>query len=78
MMGVPHHVTQRGNARRFVLDSDADRLVYLSLLREYIVLHELSLLAYCLMSNHVHLVVIPQEKASLALAMKKTHGQYAT
>jgi putative transposase len=30
----PHHLTQRGNGRRFVLDSDADRSVYLNLLRE--------------------------------------------
>jgi putative transposase len=30
--GVPHHITQRGNARRDVFDSDAERLVYLSLL----------------------------------------------
>jgi putative transposase len=78
MVDVPHDVTQRGNARRLILDSDADRLVYLSLLREYIVFHEVSLLAYCLMSSHVHLVVIPRKKNSLALAMKQTHGQYAT
>src|SRR5271154_3286534 len=26
---VPHHVTQRGNARRFILDCDADRMAYL-------------------------------------------------
>ena len=78
MVDVPHHVTQRGNARRFLLDRDADRLVYLSLLGEYIVFHEVSLLAYCLMSNHVHLAVIPCKKNSLSRAMKQTHGQYAT
>jgi hypothetical protein len=33
-LGVPHHITQRGNARRFILDSDADRKVYLDLLRQ--------------------------------------------
>jgi hypothetical protein len=32
---VPHHVTQRGNARQYILDSDADRMVYLDLLRRY-------------------------------------------
>ena len=31
---VPHHITQRGNARRFMLDCDADRKIYLDLLRE--------------------------------------------
>ena len=56
---VPHHVTQRGNARQYILDSDADRMVYLDLLRCHAQLHELSLVGYCLMSNHVHLVAIP-------------------
>ena len=37
---VPHHVTQRGNARRFLLDSGADRMVYRSLLKGYVALYE--------------------------------------
>jgi putative transposase len=74
---VPHHVTQRGNARRYVLDSDTDRAVYLDLLRQYTQLHHLSLIGYCLMSNHVHLVVIPHTKDSLSVALKQTHGRYA-
>ena len=56
---VPHHVTQRGNARRFILDCDADRMAYLNLLRRNIELHGLGLIGYCLMSNHVHLVLTP-------------------
>jgi hypothetical protein len=39
---VPHHVTQRGNARQFILNSDADRRVYLDLLRQYAQLHQVS------------------------------------
>ncbi len=76
-VGIPHHVTQRGNARQFILSSDADRLVYLELLREYALLHQLSVLGYCLMSNHVHLVVIPQQNDALAKGLKHTHGRYA-
>ena len=53
---VQHHVTQRGNGRRFVLDSDADRTIYLKLLRENIVLYGVALIGYCLMSNHIHLI----------------------
>jgi hypothetical protein len=34
VVGVSHHVTQRGNARRYILDPDSDRMVYLFLLRE--------------------------------------------
>ena len=78
VVGVAHHVTQRGNARQFILSCDADRLVYLELLREYSALHQLSILGYCLMSNHVHLVVIPQESHALAKAPKHTHGRYAS
>ena len=78
VVDVAHHVTQRGNARRYILDSDPDHVVYLSLLREYIETYQLSLLGYCLMSNHVHLVGIPHKSSSLALACKQTHGRYAS
>jgi hypothetical protein len=57
---VAHHVTQRGNARRFILECDADREVYLNLLWEDVGLRGVSLVGYCLMSNHVHLVAIPR------------------
>jgi putative transposase len=77
-VGVAHHVTQRGNGRRFLLESDADRRVYLDLLRENLALHEVLLVGYCLMSNHVHLVVIPADADGLALAMKHTHGRHAS
>ncbi|MGC1482658.1 MAG: transposase [Candidatus Acidiferrum sp.] len=78
VVNVPHHVTQRGNARQFLLASDSERLVYLELLRHYAKLHDLSLLGYCLMSNHVHLVILPRRAESLALALKHTHGRYAS
>ena len=57
---VPHHVTQRGNARQVIFGDDSDRLTYLDLLRQHCDLYRLSLLGYCLMSNHVHLVVVPR------------------
>ena len=75
--GTAHHITQRGNARRFILDCDVDRLTYLQLLSESCQLHQMTLVGYCLMSNHVHLVGIPQREDSLGRAMKRTHGQYA-
>src|SRR5271166_5527345 len=72
-----HHVTQRGNARRFILNSDADREVYLHLLGENLELHSVSPIGFCPMSNHVHLVATPQKADSLAKALKQTHGRYA-
>ena len=74
---VAHHVTQRGNGRQFILASDAERIVYLHLLQQAVQLHPLSLVGYCLMSNHVHLVVIPRKAEALAKALKQAHGRYA-
>ncbi len=77
-VGVAHHVTQRGVGRRFLLESEADRQVYLCLLRENLSAHKVTLVGYCLMSNHVHLIVVPEDAEGLALSMKHTHGRYAS
>jgi len=77
IVDVPHHVTQRGNARQVILASDADRVTYLELLREYSRLYALSLLGYCLMSNHVHLIAIPHTPQALSQSLKQAHGRYA-
>jgi putative transposase len=78
VVDVPHHVTQRGNARQVILTSDTDRVIYLDLLRRYTELYQLSLLGYCLMSNHVHLVVVPRKIDALAQTLKHAHGSYAS
>ena len=44
VVNIPYHVTQRGNARQFVLACDQERAVYLELLRRYTQLRELSVL----------------------------------
>jgi putative transposase len=77
-IGVPHHVTQRGNARRLIFESDADRLVYLQLLESNCELQGLSVLGFCLMSNHVHLIVVPRRADAMALALRHAHGRYAS
>ena len=74
---APHHVTQRGNRREDVFLCDADRRRYLSLLREYSAEHGLAVAAYCLMTNHVHLVAVPAEESSLAGTLKPVHLRYA-
>jgi len=75
--GCPHHVTQRGNSREDVFFSDADRAAYLGLLSKYASKHGLAVQAYCLMTNHVHLVVVPRSEASLADTLKPLHMRYA-
>jgi putative transposase len=75
--GVPHHVTQRGNRRGPVFFTDDDRAEYLRLLHEYTVRHAVEVLAYCLMTNHVHLVVVPGTKQGLHRALKPLHMRHA-
>ena len=74
---IPHHVTQRGNGRQVIFSGDGDRRTYLELLKQYSELHGLSLLGYCLMSNHVHLLAVPGGKEALAQTLKQAHGRYA-
>jgi len=76
-VGVPHHVTQRGNNRQTVFFSNADRQVYLALLRDHCERWGLDVLGYCLMSNHVHVVGVPGAADSLAKALGRTHYDYA-
>ncbi len=75
--GVPHHITQRGNNRQVVFLLDEDRRFYLNHLRAQARHHGVRLLGYCLMSNHVHLVAIPERSDSLALALGQLHCCYA-
>lgn len=75
--GVAHHVTQRGTDRQVVFHTRNDRRVYLRLLRENSEKAGLQVLAYCLMPNHIHLVVIPEEEDSMAVALRRVHGRYA-
>ncbi len=68
--GLPHHVTQRGNRREDVFFSDDDRRAYLEWLKEYCERHAVEILAYCLMTNHVHLVAVPAGNDGLQRALK--------
>ena len=74
---TPHHVTQRGVDRQAVFFSDADRRVYLELVQHSAQQFQTRLLGYCLMSNHVHWIVIPCQPDSLARAFGEAHGRYA-
>jgi len=65
-VGCAHHITQRGNNRQDVFFVDEDRRVYLELLQEQAQKYGLEVLAYCLMTNHVHLVALPHKEDALA------------
>jgi len=76
LAGGIFHVYARGNARDAVYRDDADRLAYLRMLGRTVSKMGWWCLAYCLMDNHVHLLVeTPQ--ANLSRGMQRLHGGYA-
>jgi len=75
--GLPHHITQRGNYKQDVFLDDNDRVKYLFWIQEYSIQYKLSILAYCLMRNHVHFIVVPQREYSLAKTFNAAHMRYS-
>lgn len=76
-VGAPHHVTQRGNNRQQVFFSNSQRRTYLALLAEHAARHQLRVLGYCLMPNHVHVIAVPERLDSLAKAFGRAHNEYS-
>lgn len=75
--GLAHHVTQRGNNRQAVFFTDADRECWLQGLFAHAEALGIRLLAYCLMTNHVHVVLVPPEPDSLCRLMRRIQSDYA-
>lgn len=75
--GIPHHVTQRGNRRQTVFFSDDDYQTYRSLLAEGCRAAGVSVWAYCLMPNHVHLILVPRDPDGLRAALSEAHRRYS-
>ena len=74
--GFPHHVTQRGNRRERVFFEPGDYSLYRDILAERCRRASVEVWAYCLMPNHVHLVMVPQVPDGLARAIGEAHRQY--
>jgi putative transposase len=71
--GCPFHVTHRGNQKRTTFETDGDRASYLGMLARYAQQFGMAVWAYCLMPNHVHLIVVGREHRSIALAVGNAH-----
>lgn len=74
---MPHHVTQRGNRREDIFLNDDHRNQYLEWLAEYCQRYHVEILSYCLMTNHVHLVMVPKTETGLQQVLKPLHMRYA-
>ena len=76
MMGGVHHVFARGNDRRTIYLDDADRYEYLRLLGRVVAWKRWRCLSFCLMDNHLHLLV-ETPMPNLGSGMQWLHGRFA-
>jgi len=74
--GIPHHVTQRGARKEPTFFSDADYARYVALLRHGCAKAGTAIWAWCLMPNHVHLLLVPSRADGLAAALGPAHRCY--
>lgn len=69
----PHHVTQRGNHRQRVFLEEGDYALYRDLLAEHCAANGVAVWSYCLMPNHVHLILAPNDSSGLSRAIGEAH-----
>lgn len=74
--GIPYHVTQRGNRRQQTFFEDGDFTLYRDLLAEASRKAGAEVWAYCLMPNHVHLIVVPSDEDGLRRTFADAHRRY--
>ena len=75
--GLPHHITQRGNRREQVFFSDDDYRSYISMLKVAVEKAQSEVLAWCLMPNHVHLIIVPKDEDGLRQTVANAHRRYS-
>ena len=72
----PHHIVQRGHNRKALFIGDEDKQYYLDNLKEWKENLGVKLLAWCLMTNHIHLIVEPAADAgTLSELMKRINSR---
>lgn len=74
--GVPCHVIQRGNNRGACFFAEQDYLFYLDVLADACQRHRVALHAYVLMTNHVHLLLSPDDASGIPLLMQSVGRRY--
>ncbi len=74
--GQPHHVTQRGNRRGQTFFEDNDFLLYRDLIAEAAQKADAETWAYCLMPNHVHIIIVPSDEDGLRRTFSDAHRRY--
>ncbi len=77
VQNCPHHIMQRGHNSQVVFHEKEDYVSYLASLKEWKIKLKCKVYAYCLMPNHIHLIVDPGDRIeNLGLMMKRLAGRY--
>jgi putative transposase len=76
--GLPYHVTQRGNRREQTFFEDGDYIFYRTLLAEAAAKAGAEIWCYCLMPNHVHVIVVPADADGLRGTFADAHRRYTS
>lgn len=74
--GIGHHITQRGVRSINIFHNDEDKKAYIKLLSKLSSKEGSEIHAYCLMDNHVHLLLVPKKEDSLRKIVGETHRLY--
>ena len=74
--GLTQHVIQRGNNRSQIFSCTGDYVVFLAILFDACIRHQLDVHAYALMTNHFHLLVTPRTATSASMAMQAVGRRY--
>ena len=76
LAGIPAHIVQRGNNHDACFFSDDDYLFYLDVLGQGLRRYHVKLHAYCLMTNHVHLLMTPDDESGISRVMQHIGRRY--
>jgi putative transposase len=73
---LPMHIMSRSNNKQAIFNNDSDKLCYYSLLLNLKNENMVDILHYCIMSNHTHLLIMPNSQTKLARFMKQVNLSY--
>ena len=71
-----YHVMSRGLNKQLLFDDETDYLRYLQLLNDIKKEYGIKVYAYCLMSNHIH-IILKDDNEMLSTAMRRLNSRYA-
>jgi len=75
--GYPYHITQRRNYKQKIFVDDAGREKYLAFIEGESKRYSLKISAYCLIPNHVHFIVVPENDDSMRNVFKYANMKYS-